>query len=172
MNEDLTSKFWTVISDGNPLAFRFTSKEEARQHCIALCQEKANRVCYISETIECLTTKTTNEINITDFDDMVENITIPLNETSTLKISFVDEKTGESVDVSNCQIQLLIVPGMYNTDSDAIYTDIVQGTAEMQEADFILEPPLTTTSLNAWYRVYLIKDGSSILYQHGKFIIE
>lgn len=172
MNEDLTRKFWTVISDGNPLAFRFTSKEEARQHCIALCQAKANRVCYILETIECLTTTTTNEIDITDFDEMIENVVIPLDETVIFGVSFVDEETGAYVDLSDCQIQLVVVPEMTSDDSEAIYTDTIQGTAELHEAEFQLTPPFTSTPLNAWYRVYLIEDGKSTLYQHGEFVIE
>lgn len=168
MEENLIKKFWSITSDGNPLPLRFTSLLAAQEYAESLCKVKANRVCYILEVVECVKADTTTEIDIVNYRDLEQTIAIPMNEVSIIGVTFTDD-SGEFIDLSTYKIQLLVLPNEFSSEAEAIYSEIVDGTAEMHEVEFTVGLDVTAHPLNAWYKINIIEDGVATRFQQGDF---
>lgn len=163
------TQFWTICVAGriNDLNERYYSFEEAK----VAAEEKARidpNTYYLILQLNGYS-KGNYVINV-DSEILEENIILPQNQYSIVGVTFT-YNDGIYMDLSNCEIELLVLPSRNSSDDEAIYDVIIDGYAGLKEVEYTFEPEVTADIFNGWYKINIIRNEISKTYQEGAFLI-
>ena len=162
-------QFWTVGVAGklNNLTERYYTYDDARDAATRKAQIDPTNIYLILK----LDGYVEGKYNVTITSEAVqEDIVLPANQYSIVGVTFV-YSDGSYLNLADSEIQLLILPSKESDASEAFYDVIVDGTSEMQEVEYTFDSEVTAYPFTGWYKINIIKDGISTLYQEGNFSI-
>ena len=124
-------QFWTVGVAGrmNNLNERYYSYEDAHDAAVKKAQKDPTNIYLVLK----LDGYAEGEISINvNSEALEENIILPQNQYSIVGVTFTYDD-GSFMDLTGCEIELLVLPSRTSLDSEAIYDVVVDGFSGMKE---------------------------------------
>ena len=162
-------QFWTVGVAGrmNNLMERYYSYEDAHDAAVKKAQNDPTNIYLVLKLEGYAEGEITVNVNS---EALEENIILPRNQYSIVGVTFT-YNDGSFMDLTDCEIELLVLLSRTSPESEAIYDVVVDGFSGMKEVEYNFDPEITADELNGWYKIKVIKDGVSKTYQEGVFLI-